>query len=112
MDKRIYRIKDPQKRFFCPLCRTERGIVVSPRLTAKNYLQILLTSAILFAGMYSMIGVRGFAIFFVVWGLFELSVRSQFKKEIPCPHCGFDATWYHRDVKIARELVKKHHGTL
>ena len=27
-------------------------------------------------------------------------------KQISCPHCGFDATWYKRDVKVARQLVK------
>ena len=25
--------------------------------------------------------------------------------ELPCPHCGFDATWYKRDVKVARRQV-------
>ena len=30
-----------------------------------------------------------------------------YRKEIPCPHCGFDASWYKKDVKIARRLVKE-----
>ena len=29
-----------------------------------------------------------------------------YRKEIACPYCGFDATWYRRDVKKANELVK------
>lgn len=28
-----------------------------------------------------------------------------YRKEIPCPHCGFDASWYKKDVKVARRLV-------
>ena len=46
-----------------------------------------------------------FASFFAVWGTFELFQRCRFRKEIPCPYCGFDASWYKRDVKIARKIV-------
>jgi hypothetical protein len=39
--------------------------------------------------------------------MFELSIRTDFKKQVPCPHCGFDATWYKKDVKVARSVVKE-----
>ena len=29
------------------------------------------------------------------------------KSEIPCPYCGFDASWYKKDVKIARKKVQE-----
>jgi len=51
-------------------------------------------------------GVKCFFIFFIVWSVFELSIRTDFKKQVPCPHCGFDATWYKKDVKVARQVVK------
>ena len=44
---------------------------------------------------------------FVIWIGAEAVVRLRFKKEIPCPHCGFDATWYKRDVKVAKKLVSQ-----
>lgn len=103
---RVYKYKNQASTFFCPLCRSERGISISPRLTKKNYLQILLTSIVLGSFLFPFIGVKCFFIFFVSWGVFELAVRTDYKKQIACPHCGFDATWYKRDVKVARQIVK------
>ena len=44
-------------------------------------------------------------------GSMEVYKRLNFRKEIPCPHCGFDASWYKRDVKVARKLVERHWET-
>lgn len=103
---RVYKFKNKANTFFCPLCRTERGISISPRLTKKNFIQIFLTSVILGSLLFPLMGIKCFFIFFVSWGIFELAVRTDYKKQIACPHCGFDATWYKRDVKVARQLVK------
>jgi len=43
----------------------------------------------------------------VVWAAFEAIYKIFFRKEIPCPHCGFDATWYKKDVKVSRRLVEE-----
>jgi hypothetical protein len=56
--------------------------------------------------LFPFMGLKCFFIFFVFWAAFELSVRTDYKKQVPCPHCGFDATWYKKDVKVARQLVK------
>lgn len=103
---RVYKYKNKASTFFCPLCRSERGISTSPRLTKKNYLQIFLTSLILGSVLFPLMGANSFIVFFLTWGLFELAVRTDYKKQIACPHCGFDATWYKRDVKVARQIVK------
>lgn len=104
--KRTYKYKSPSRAFFCPLCRTERAITISPRLTKKNYVQILLTSIVFGSALFPLMGGKCFFIFFIVWAVFELSIRTDFKKQVPCPHCGFDATWYKKDVKVARQVVK------
>ena len=52
-------------------------------------------------------GFRSAIVIPIVWGLFEGIHKLQFRKEIPCPYCGFDATWYKRDVKMARKAVKE-----
>ncbi len=106
LETRVYKVKNKNRVFFCPLCRTERGITISPKLTKKNYFQILLTSIVLGSALFPFTGVKCFFVFFVVWAVFELAVRSDYKKQVPCPHCGFDATWYKKDVKVARQLVK------
>lgn len=54
---------------------------------------------------YPLMGWRSVFFFFFIWASYELGVRLLFRKEIPCPHCGFDASWYKRDVKVARKLV-------
>ncbi|MBY0413029.1 MAG: hypothetical protein K2Q18_02635 [Bdellovibrionales bacterium] len=102
---RVYKYKNKSQNFFCPLCRTERNVSTSPRLTKKNLVQIVLTSIILAAAIYPIFKVESFIVFFAVWGIFELAIRSDFKKQVPCPHCGFDATWYKKDVKVARQKV-------
>ncbi len=102
---RVYKYKNKDRNFYCPLCRTERNVSVSPSLTKKNILQITLTTIVLGAMLYPFFGVESFVIFFAIWGAFELAVRSDYKKQIPCQHCGFDATWYKRDVKVARQKV-------
>ncbi len=53
------------------------------------------------------IGFMSFIFFFITWAIFELVVRSNFQKQIPCPYCGFNASWYKRDVKVARALVQE-----
>jgi len=106
LEKRIYKYKNPAKVFFCPLCRTERALTLSAKLSPKNYLQIFLTSLCLGGLLYPLMQVRSFFVFFIVWAVFELVVRTKVKKEVPCPHCGFDATLYKRDVRIARHAVK------
>jgi hypothetical protein len=106
LENRVYKYKNSGHQFFCPLCRTERGISISPRLTKKNYVQILLTSIVLGSMLYPLMGVKCFFIFFVAWTIFELAVRTNYKKQVACPHCGFDATSYKRDVRVARQQVK------
>ena len=102
---RVYKYKNKERNFFCPLCRTERNVTTSPRLTKKNIAQITLTSIMIGAALFPLFGVESFVVFFAVWGAFELAVRSDYKKQIPCPHCGFDATTYKRNVKVARQEV-------
>lgn len=38
--------------------------------------------------------------------MIEIANKMLYRKEIPCPYCGFDATWYRRDVTVANQKVK------
>ena len=106
LTQRVFRKKSPTMKFFCPLCGTERSFSIKPRLTRKNFLQIAVTSLFLTVCLFPLIKVAAFFVGFVVWGVGEFAVRTLFRKEIPCPHCGFDASWYKRDVKMAQSKVK------
>lgn len=103
---RVYKFKNPRMEFFCPLCSSKRGFLYSPKLSKKNFVQIIFISIALAMVLYPILGFRSGIVFFMVWGVMEFSKRVLFKKEIPCPHCGFDATWYKKDVKVARQKVQ------
>lgn len=111
LENRTYKYKNPTMKFFCPLCRSERAMTVKARLSKRNYFQILLTGLVSSMALYPVLGVRSFISVFFIWAVFELAVRSDFKKQVPCPHCGFDATWYKKDVKVARQKVKEFWST-
>ena len=107
LEERVFNYKGPFKNFYCPLCRTKRAIVHNYKLTKQNFIQIFLITIIINLIVYPFTGAKGLFFIFLVWGAFEFFKRSLFKKEIPCPHCGFDASWYKKDVKVARRLVKE-----
>ncbi|MFN8370884.1 MAG: hypothetical protein U0T83_09710 [Bacteriovoracaceae bacterium] len=103
---RTYKVKNPAITFFCPLCRTERGMIYTPDLSPKNYAQIAIISVVVMSLFYPLMEVKVFFLAFVVWGIFEAVKKILFRREITCPHCGFDATWYKKDVRIAKRMVK------
>lgn len=106
IDRRTYKYKQSLMKFFCPLCGTERAFTVGARLSWINYLQIIVATGLVTSLLFPFVGAKGLFTFFPIWATFELVRRALFKKEVPCPHCGFDATWYKRDVKKARQLVE------
>ncbi|EQC45388.1 hypothetical protein [Bacteriovorax sp. Seq25_V] len=105
IDSRGYKYKNAHLEFFCPLCGTQRAVITNPHLSAKNYLQIFLITVAITACTYFIWELKGIFSFFLVWACFEASLRVNFRKEVPCPHCGFDASWYKKDVKVARTKV-------
>ena len=96
---------------YCPLCRTERKIQYRSQLTPMNYLQIFTISIAVGYVLFPLMQYKVLFLFFFVWMAFETSVKVLFRKQVPCPDCGFDATWYRRDVKVARLKVKQHFAT-
>lgn len=107
IESRTYKLRNPAMTFYCPLCRMEREITVRPRLKPLHFLQMIFVTLLLIAVSWSLMGLGSLVWFFVVWGIFEAVLRATFRKEVPCPHCGFDASWYKRDVKVARKLVSE-----
>ena len=105
LTKRTYKYKNAHMEFFCPLCNTQRAVVTDPHLSPLNYLQIFLVTVAISACLYPFMGMKGIFSFFVVWTVFEAALRINFRKEVPCPHCGFDASWYKKDVNVARRKV-------
>lgn len=105
LEGRTFHYKKSAMDFFCPLCRTQRNFSISFRLSTLNYVQMVIITILFTAATYSWWELRGVFVFFLLWPTFELVRRVLFKREIPCPYCGFDASWYKKDVKVARKLV-------
>ncbi|OIQ19246.1 MAG: hypothetical protein BM556_08145 [Bacteriovorax sp. MedPE-SWde] len=105
LESRTFKFKDPHMEFYCPLCGTQRAVVTNPHLNLKNYFQMTLITVAITACLSPVMGMKGIFSFFIVWACFEAALRLNFRKEVPCPHCGFDAAWYKKDVNVAREKV-------
>ena len=107
IEPRTFRFKNPAVEFFCPLCRTARAITTHYKLTAFHYLQIIVICSTLAVFLWPWVGFKSLFSFFLVWMAFEGVLRRLWRKEVPCPHCGFDASWYKTNVKVARRKVQE-----
>lgn len=104
--ERVYRAKKPVMDFLCPLCGTQRSLIYKSKLEFKNYLHIILITTVLSLMLYPLMQWKVGFIFFIVWAVYELVAKLLFRKNVPCPYCGFDATWYKRDVRVAKRFVE------
>lgn len=107
LESRPFRAKNATKTFHCPLCATERYLTTTHRLAAKQYIQIAVLTGVCTYALFDVMAWRGLSLFFIFWAVYEVARRLIFRSEIPCPYCGFDASWYKRDVKVARRLVSE-----
>lgn len=108
---RFYKVKKPQRNFLCALCSAPRQMKYSKFLSPRNYLQILILSACLTVATFPLMGPKSIFLVFPVWMIWEVANKMLYRKEIPCPYCGFDATWYRRDVTVANKMVKEFWST-
>ena len=107
LEKRPFKLRRPTLRFFCALCRTERQLSKRSKLNAFQVFQIFLISSIMMLLLYPVWNFKVLIVLPIVGAIFEGFNKLQFRKEIPCPYCGFDATWYKKDVRLARKGVEE-----
>ena len=107
LETRPFRFKNPLLNFYCPLCRSERALTSTYRLDPRHYLQIILLTLVTLPLLFPLMAWRGLLIFFLYWPVYEFARRAVYRHQVPCPYCGFDAIWYKRDVKVAREGVRR-----
>ncbi len=92
---------------FCALCRSPRKLRYSRRLTSSHLIQIFVLTLGIAAALYPWLSWKGVMGLPVVWGIFESIHKSLYRKDLKCPFCGFDPTWYKKDVKLARQRVEE-----
>lgn len=101
------RLKKTKTECYCALCRSPRVLRYSRHLQKHHYLQILVLTIGLTATTYTHFEWRGMMALPLVWALFESIHKSLYRKDLKCPFCGFDPTWYKKDVKLARRKVEE-----
>jgi hypothetical protein len=105
LERRVYKYKKSYLDFYCPLCSSKRTLVSSGKLSLKNYLQIIFISIIFIVPTAGVMRAGSLIFLFIFWGLFEFCVRLYHRKEVICPYCGFDASWYKKDLSVAKKMV-------
>jgi len=106
-NKRFFKVKKPSRHFICALCTAPRQMKYKKNLNEMNYIQITVLAVFLAWAFYPLMGAKSLSLVFILWPIFEVANKILYRKEIPCPYCGFDATWYRRDVKVAKQKVEE-----
>ncbi|MBL7664764.1 MAG: hypothetical protein JNM93_06490 [Bacteriovoracaceae bacterium] len=102
---RFYKLKNPSSKFFCALCRAPREMYYQKNLSKKNIAQIAMISVLTVWLAFPLMGFKSLFLIFIIWGVFETTNKTLYRRELSCPHCAFDPTWYRKDVKVARQKV-------
>ncbi len=92
---------------FCALCRSPRTLRYSRRLQSRHYLQILTLGIVVTAATLNWFEWKGIFALPLIWATFESIQKTLYRKVLKCPYCGFDPTWYKKDVALARRKVEE-----
>jgi hypothetical protein len=92
---------------YCALCRSPRTLRYARLMKRRHYIQILVLTLGLSAALYPWFEWKGAMALPLIWAIFESFHKSLYRKELRCPFCGFDPTWYKKDVKLARRKVEE-----
>lgn len=94
---------------YCALCGVPRFVSVdSPKLTPFQHIQVVLVSVFIAWALFPVFGVGSMFLYPFVWAAADLGKKGVFRRGAQCKACGFDAITYKKDVRKAKQLVKKH----
>ncbi len=96
-----------RKDCFCVLCSSKRTLRYGRYLETRHYGQILVLAIVVTAIGFPWLSFKGAFALPIIWALFESIHKSLYRKDLKCPVCGFDPTWYKKDVKLARQKVEE-----
>ena len=104
--KKFFKVKNSKKEFICALCKAPRQMRYSKNLSKMTYFRLFLFSSFLVWTLSPILGIKAILAVLPLWPIVEFMNKILYRKEIPCSYCGFDATWYRRDVKIAKKKIE------
>jgi hypothetical protein len=100
-------MKKSSNEIFCACCRSPRKLRYSRHLSTLNYGQIFFISFLIGSLLFNWLAFKALIILPIVWAIFESVQKSLYRRDLKCPFCGFDPTWYKKDVKLARRKVEE-----
>ncbi len=95
-----------RKECFCAHCRSKRVLKYSRRLEGRHFIQIFVLTLGVTAVLYPYFDWKGACAFFLIWPAFDMTDKTLARRDLKCPYCGFDPTWYKKDVTSARRQVE------
>jgi len=93
---------------YCALCRAPRVLRYGRHLGPLHYLQMALLTTVLTWALFDWLEWKTLGSFFFIWAGYEFTRKLLYRRDLRCQNCGFDPTWYKRDVRIARRRVEEH----
>jgi hypothetical protein len=99
--------KKESKECYCACCRTPRTLQYDRLMKGRHYLQIFILTLVLTFATYPWFQWKAVTAMPLIWAIFESFHKSLYRKELSCPYCGFDPTWYKKDVRLARRKVEE-----
>jgi hypothetical protein len=103
----FYKVKSPTREFFCAHCRSPRGLKYQRQLRPRHFLQMMVLTIVATMLLFPWMQWKSVALFFLFWAMFDIVLKMLYRKDLKCPYCGFDPTWYRRDVRVARRQVEQ-----
>ena len=100
-------MKKSSRDCFCALCRSPRKLRYARKLGSSQLIQIVVLTIVVTAATYPWLVWKGAMALPIIWAIFESVHKSLYRKDLKCPFCGFDPTWYKKDVKFARKQVEE-----
>jgi hypothetical protein len=91
---------------FCALCSSKRTLRYSRHLQGRHYLQMVVLVIGISAASFPYFHLKGLFTLPLIWAIFESIHKSLYRRDLKCPYCGFDPTWYKKDINLARRKVE------
>jgi hypothetical protein len=95
-----------RKYVYCALCGIKRVFKGERKLTNKMYAQIISIGGFLSLILYPIFEWKSLISLVIVAITYEFVNMSIYRKEVKCPHCGFDPVWYRKNWRLAKTMVQ------
>jgi hypothetical protein len=99
--------RNASKKFvFCALCGIKRQFLGHRSLTKKMWFEVLSIGSLLSVLLFPLLEFKGLISLGLVAMIYDFANMSVYRKEVRCPHCGFDPIWYRKNWRLAKTMIQ------